>query len=143
MAEGTQLAASGAWMAAGLLAGTLRTSTTQSGKLLRGFGRYWECKRRLTQLRRFRVLAFDYFENVQLAGWASGGAPPRMNDVAQKARHEMNGIMEDVLLSFNVLRVQHVLAYQPVRPGEYAQPVDVIANVFALYQFQISSQVVF
>ncbi len=66
-----------------------------------------------------------------------------MNDKAQKARHEMNGVMEDVVLSLNLLSIPHVVAYQPVRPGEYAQAVDVIGNIFALYQFQISPQVVF
>jgi len=66
-----------------------------------------------------------------------------MNEKSQKARHEMNRMMEDVVLSLNLLRVPHVVAYQPVRPGEYAQNVDVIGNIFALYQFQISSQVVF
>src|SRR5689334_20260265 len=98
---------------------------------------YWECKRRLALLRRFRVLAFDYFENIEYASWMTAGAPPRMNDKAQKARHEMNGMMEDVVLSFDVLRIPHVVAYQPAKPGDYAQPVDVIGNIFALYQFQI------
>ncbi len=73
----------------------------------------------------------------------AGGAPPRMNDTAQKARHEMNGMMEDLMASFNLLGVAHVVAYQPVRPGEYAQPVDVVGNIFSLYQFEIESQVVF
>lgn len=99
---------------------------------------YWECKRRRELLRQFRVLAFDYFENIQLAGWMSRGTPPIMNEKAQKARHEMNNIMEDAVLSFNLLRVPHHVVY-----GEYAQKVDIIGNIFALYQFQIDSQVAF
>lgn len=104
---------------------------------------YWECNRRLAQLRRFRALTRDYFQNIQRAGWMAGGAPPRMNDTAQEARHEMNGMMEDLVASFNLLGVPHIVAYQPVGPGEYAQPLDVVGSVFALYQFQVDSQIVF
>jgi hypothetical protein len=103
---------------------------------------YWECKRRLALLRRFRVLAFDYFENIQHAHWMAGGAPPSMNDKAQKARHEMNHIMGDVVLSFDLLVIPHVVFYQPPHGG-YAQTLDVIVNAFDLYSFQITPHKVF
>jgi hypothetical protein len=101
---------------------------------------YWECKRRLALLRRFRVLAFDYFENIKYAHWSSGGAPPSMNDKAQKARHEMNQLMGDAVLSFDLLRIPHVVFYQPpLMASGYAQNLDVIVNAFDLYSFQIPS----
>jgi hypothetical protein len=105
---------------------------------------YWECKRRLALLRRFRVLAFDYFENVQHTHWMAGGAPPLMNDKAKKARHEMNHMMEEVVLSFDLLGVVHVLKWTPPAiVGGYIRNIDIVANVFDLHQLQISSEFVF
>jgi hypothetical protein len=104
---------------------------------------YWECKRRLALLRQFRVLAFDYFENIEYASWMTGGAP-EMNVKAQKARHEMNRMMGDVVLSFDLLRIPHVVFYQPPpRASGYAQNLDIIVNAFDLYSFQIPPQRVF
>jgi hypothetical protein len=105
---------------------------------------YWECKRRLALLRQFRVLAFDYFENIEYASWMEGGAPPNMNVKAQKARHDMNRMMGDVVVSFDLLSIPHVVFYQPAPiTGGYAQNLDVIVNTFDLYSFQIPSEKVF
>jgi hypothetical protein len=105
---------------------------------------YWECKRRLELLHQFRGLAFNYFENIQHAHWAAGGAPPTMNDKAQKARHEMNHAMEDVVLSFDLLGIVHVVRWTPPRAvGGYMQNVDLIVNIFDLYGFRIPPQMVF
>jgi hypothetical protein len=102
---------------------------------------YWECKRRLALLRRFRVLALDYFDNIKPAHWSSGGAPPSMNDKAQKARHDMNKMMGDAVLSFDLLGIPHIIFYQPSRMASgYAQNLDVIVNTFELYSFQIPPQ---
>lgn len=105
---------------------------------------YWECKRRLAVLRKFRMQAVDYFENIEYAGWMAGGAPPRMNETAQKARHYMNRVLGDVLVSLSRLNVPHVVYYQPPpRLGGYAQNVDIILNVFSLWEFQIGPERVF
>lgn len=99
---------------------------------------YWECKRRLEQLRRFRVLVFDYFQNIQMPDWMSAGVPPRMNETAQRARHEINTVMGDVVVSFNLLGVPHVL----IPSGGVGQGINVVDNIFALYQFQIDSRII-
>jgi hypothetical protein len=105
---------------------------------------YWECKRRMELLRRFRVLAFDYFGNIQRSSWMAGGAPPTMNDTAQKARHEMNHAMEDIVLSFDLLGIVHGVTWTPPPAvGGYVQHVDLIANIFDLYAFSIPPQMVF
>jgi hypothetical protein len=74
---------------------------------------YWECKRRLSGLREFRMQAVDYFENITYAGWMAGGAPLPMNEPAQKARHNMNRVLGDVLVSLSRMNVPHVVNYQP------------------------------
>jgi hypothetical protein len=105
---------------------------------------YWECKRRLALLRRFRVAAFDYFENIEYASWMAGGAPPKMNVTAQTARNEMNRMMGDVVMSFDLLSIPRIVFYQPppISRG-YAQNLDVILNVFDLYSFQLPTEKVF
>jgi hypothetical protein len=105
---------------------------------------YWECKRRLVALQEFRMQAVDYFENITYAGWMAGGAPLPMNEPAQKARHKMNRVLGDVLLSITRMGVPHVVNYQPPpRLGGYAQNVDIILNIFCLWEFQIGSERVF
>jgi hypothetical protein len=106
---------------------------------------YWECKRRLATLQQFRILAFDYFQNVRylsrqhaLRGQAS------MNDKAQKARHEMNQLLNDVVLSVDLLGVAHVIRWTPPPMiGGYIQNVDIFGNIFGLSAFEIPSQSVF
>jgi hypothetical protein len=72
------------------------------------------------------------------------GAPPNMNVKAQKARHDMNRMMGDVVVSFDLLSIPHVVFYQPAPiTGGYAQNLDVIVNTFDLYSFQIPSEKVF
>src|SRR6266571_9249757 len=98
---------------------------------------YWECKRRLLLLHRFRVLAVDYFQNIHYEkfDWMASGMPPRMNDKAQKARHEMNHIMQDAQLSFDLLGISHHMTYTPApMHGGYIQRVDVIGSIFDLWQ---------
>jgi len=87
------------------------------------------------------VLAVDYFENIQFASWMSG---PVLNEDAQKARSELNRVMGDVLISLELLRVPHVVNYQPPpRTGGYVQNLDVILNMFSLWEFQIGPEQVF
>jgi len=104
---------------------------------------YWECKRRLVALRRFRALACDYFDNIQYASYMSGGAPV-LNEQSQKARHEMNRVMGDVVISLKLFAIPLSVFYQPPpRIGGYSQTVDVIVNIFGLWEFQISPELVF
>jgi hypothetical protein len=67
-----------------------------------------------------------------------------MNDKSQKARHAMNQMMEDVVLSFDLLGIVHYVRYTPPPMiGGYIQNVDVLANVFDLSGFEIPAQTVF
>ena len=103
---------------------------------------YWECKRRLTVLRQFRVLASDYFKNIQNAGWQSAGVPPRMNEVSVNARGAMNLLMQDVLLSLNLIGVSASSTYlNPM--GGYSMNVHVIENIFDLWQFRMRPTMAF
>jgi len=56
----------------------------------------------------------------------------------------MNLVMQDVLLSFELLAVHHVVIYQPPPLiGGYVQNVDVIADMFELWTLKIQPHVVF
>ena len=105
---------------------------------------YWECKRRLLLLHRFRVLAVDYFQKTHYQSldlMTGSGLPPRMNAKAQDARNEINHIMQDAQLSFDLLDIPRTMSYTPV--GGYIQRIDVIGNIFDLWQFEIHPQIVF
>jgi len=74
----------------------------------------------------------------------AGGAQPAMNEKAMKARHQMNLIMQDLMLSFDLMGVAHVVIWTPPPAvGGYIQHVDVIGNIFDLSGFKIPSQKVF
>jgi hypothetical protein len=103
---------------------------------------YWECKRRLGLLRRFRVLTSTYFENVRFASWMAGGEPI-LNEPSQKARHEINLVLNDVEQSLNLLGIQHHVLHQPAPTRGLVQPVNVLLNMFILWQFQLDSRYVF
>ncbi len=88
--------------------------------------------------------AVDYFDNMKYSGWMAGGAPLPMNEPAQKARHNMNRMLGDVLVSLNRMNVPHVVNYQPPPTrGGYSQNVDIILNIFSLWEFQIGPDRVF
>src|SRR5437763_11832110 len=63
---------------------------------------YWECRRRLRQLQQFRILAADYFDNVTHASWMAGRTPI-LNDKAQRARHQINLMMNEVAFSLDLI----------------------------------------
>jgi hypothetical protein len=105
---------------------------------------YWECKRRLALLREFRALASDYFANIEYADWMDIGGEPTVNEKSQKARNQINDMMHDAQLSFDLLGLPHTLLYTPPpMVGGYRQNVDVIGNIFDLWQFQMGRQGVF
>jgi hypothetical protein len=102
---------------------------------------YWECKRRLELLRRFRVLTSTYFENIQFPSWSR---EPILDDESQKARHEINLIMNDLELSFNLLGIEHHVLHQPPpHQGGLVQTVNLVLNMFVLWQFQLDPRYVF
>lgn len=106
---------------------------------------YWECKRRLAALRQFRVLAFDYFQNVRyLSRQDALRGQVLMNDKSQKARHEINQLLNDVALSLDLMDVTRIVTWTPPPMiGGYIQQVDLIGNIFGLSAFDIPSQTVF
>jgi hypothetical protein len=103
---------------------------------------YWECKRRLDLLRQFRRLALDYFNNVRYPDWMSDGGPI-LNESAQKARVQINRLAEDLVPTLDLLGIGHSVTYTPAPAvGGYIQHIDVVANVFDLWRFQIGPEMV-
>jgi len=94
-------------------------------------------------LRKFRTVAFDYFQNIQHVP-RHIARQPIMNEKSQKARQEMNLMMKDVVLCFDLLGITHYVRYTPPPMiGGYIQDVDILANIFSLSGFDISAQTVF
>jgi hypothetical protein len=106
---------------------------------------FWESRRRLQGLIRFHALAEEYFQNVQYAGWMAGrDIPPSENAKAQKARQEINRMLDDLALSFALLGIDPSLTWTPPpMMGGYVQHIDVIMNLFGLWRFEISPAIVF
>jgi hypothetical protein len=100
---------------------------------------FWECRRRLELLIRFRGLALEYFKNTQPAAWMAGpGMPPTENETAAKSRIEINKLMHDLTESFALIGIEPCLRWTPPPVlGGYVQSVDVVTNMFGLWQFQI------
>lgn len=105
---------------------------------------FWECRRRLDQLIEFRKLAVEYFSNLQYADWMSRGSPPRLNEISQRARSQINLMMHDLVDSFDLMGVSHTITYTPPPIiGGYIRNIDVIGNIFDLWQFEVPSSHVF
>ena len=97
---------------------------------------YWECKRRLALLRRFHEQITAYFGNIEYASWMVGGGPNE-NKTAQNARREINMMMRDVAESLDSHGIpQDVLYQHPPALRLPSQVVDVIQNIFILYQYK-------
>jgi hypothetical protein len=106
---------------------------------------YWECKRRLANLRQFRLLAVDYFRNVRYVSRQNAlRGQALLNDTAENARHKMNQLVPDIVESLDLLEVARIVTWTPPPMiGGYIQNVDLIGNVFGLTAFDIPSQSVF
>lgn len=74
----------------------------------------------------------------------AGGSPTRLNVAAQKARNDINLMMSEVVESFDLIKVSHVIMWTPppMRGGP-AQYIDIISNIFVIHGFQIPNQRVF
>lgn len=105
---------------------------------------FWECRRRLEQLVEFRKLAYDYFSNIRYADWMARGCPPNMNETSQRARNQINLMMHDVVDCFDLMGVSHSITYTPPPIiGGYVRSIDLIGNIFDLWQFEIPSSHLF
>lgn len=105
---------------------------------------FWECRRRLEQLVEFRKVAYDYFSNIRYADWMARGCPPTMNETSQRARNQINLMMHDVADCFDLMGVPHSITYTPPPIiGGYVRSIDLIGNIFDLWQFEIQSSHLF
>ena len=96
---------------------------------------YWECKRRLNTLAQFRALGSQYFTNLTPVAF---GRPPQENQAARMARLEMNRILGEVVESIDLLGMSRLVYYTPPpRIGGFAGPMDMLANLFELWRFQL------
>jgi hypothetical protein len=102
---------------------------------------YWECKRRLVLLSDFKRLGANYFGSLSPPGL--GSLRPVENDTAQRARHQINLILPEVIRSFDLIGAVRTAYYSPPPAfGGYAGPLDFLANFFDLWRFQIDPQTV-
>jgi hypothetical protein len=97
---------------------------------------YWECKRRLAELREFRQLVVTYFTNRTFS-------QPRTvheNDAARKARGEINLQMGQLIRSCVLIGHSLTVFYSPppVRGGP-SGTLNLVQNMFELHNFQIPS----
>jgi hypothetical protein len=106
---------------------------------------FWECRRRLELLIRFRGLALSYFRNIQPADWMAGpGMPPTENETAAISRMAINKLMHDLTESFSLIGIDPSVRWTPPPLiGGYVQSVDVITNMFGLWRFQIPPSALF
>jgi len=95
---------------------------------------YWECKRRLNELLKFRELVVTYFSHRTIPHFQT----VHEDDTARKARSEINLRMNAAIRS--CLRIGQTLTVfyspPPVRGG-FAGNLNLIQNMFELHTFQI------
>ncbi len=97
----------------------------------------------MAQLILFRRLGSEYFSNIQYASWMADGAPPRENDKSMDARRQINRIMDDLILSFDLVGISHVVTYTPPPIiGGYVQNIDVLLNLFDIWRWQLDPNTV-
>jgi len=95
---------------------------------------YWECKRRLTEIREFRELAITYFSHRTIPHFHT----VHEDDTARKARGEINLRMNDAIRS--CLRIGQTLTVfysPPPIHGGFAGELNLMQNMFELHTFQI------
>ncbi len=102
---------------------------------------YWENKKRLALIKRFRSYVSTYYGNSRYSWQAEGQIE---EEEAQQARTEINLILHDAHKSIICAGVPTMVQYTPPPViGGYIQNIDVIQNIFILHQFQIGSDGVF
>lgn len=101
---------------------------------------FWENKRRLQVLNKFRSLVVNYYKNSNYS-WQAGGRIEK--DEARQARTEINLILHDAHKVIIYSGVSIVVQYTPPPAiGGYIQNLDVIQNMFILHQFQMGKNAV-
>jgi hypothetical protein len=93
---------------------------------------YWEYKRRLRDLIAFKTLGSIYFANVTFDGF---GSDPVENQKARSARQAMNKMLVGVAESFDLLGLPRTMS------NAYTGSVDVLANLFQWWRFEIEPPV--
>jgi hypothetical protein len=88
---------------------------------------YWECKRRLNELREFQQLAHSYFSNT---GFDSRGRRHE-NDDARKARADLNLKIAEIVRSCALIGHSLTLSYSIPQQG-FGAEINVISNLFNL-----------
>lgn len=105
---------------------------------------FWECRRRFNQLVEFRKIAHDYFSNIQYGDWMARGCAPSQNDTSQRARNQINLMMHEVVDSFDLMGISHSITYTPPPMFRgYVQNIDLIGNIFDLWQFDVPPSQIF
>lgn len=93
---------------------------------------YWECKRRLTELRSFRELVREYFENTRFDARGKRQAMPEI----QTVRTRINRMIPEIVKSG--YKVGYTFSLEYVHPGFGVQGrVNVMENIFNLDAQQI------
>lgn len=102
---------------------------------------YWQNKNRLKFLTEFRHQVNNYFQNSE-SDWMVNARIE--NDTAVSARRKINQTLDKADLIISLSGVSPVIHYSsPPAIGGYRQNVDVILNIFNLYDFQIGPKAVY
>ena len=99
---------------------------------------YFECKKRLLELRVFHGLAARYFTNVVGAKGSMETGPFEDTD-ARNLRSAMNKMMKSVSESFDKVNIPRAVHYIPPRLlGGPIMDIDLVWNVFDLWRYKLS-----
>ena len=95
---------------------------------------YWECARRLKELREFRHLATTYYQNRQLVR-ISG---IHENDIAVRTRRDINLRMAEVIRSCLLVGHSLSVSYSALRTREgVVGQLNLVQNMFDLHTYRI------
>ena len=99
---------------------------------------YFECKKRLLELRLFHQLGARYFANVAKASGSMETGPFEDAD-ARTLRAAMNKPMKSVSVSFDKVNIPRAVQYIPPRLiGGPSMEIDLVWNVFDLWRYDLS-----
>jgi len=93
---------------------------------------YWECKRRLEELREFRQLVHSYFSNT---GFDAMGRRHENAD-ARQVRTRINAKIPEVVRSCTLIGHSLTLTYSSPQHG-FAEGINLITNLFSLHRRRI------
>ncbi len=96
---------------------------------------FWENKRRLTLLQKFRELVVLYYDNTD-AHWMVEGRIE--SDRAREIRVEINRMINEIHSIINMSDINTMTYYTPPPAiGGYAHHIDLILNIFELQSYRI------